>query len=527
MPTSSYTVYLLKNGLAAISDALDPEKQVVEHSITGMDGISGSLFLGRQNRGTPEWVEMVRPFLATPVDNVISASRSAVMIVLHGGHHFAFVFGHGKSLLKATAWERDFGLKVTLNRVDPDGLRSIDSKTYEDLVVSTRRQTSRSSSLNSFDLDVARALVRGVTGNAPPNAILRRLTGSDSLRLSTDLTFSDLPQLLTELLAAYVDTAYQANFGWIDNIREADSAKHPILDALLIADLATQGTQAYLAPAEVVSWDLIEAFNFTGGNGTDVSEDLLISTYLSIIARRGIALDVDKLKHHRVRIRNVGETKFENEWSVYDCLIWEASHGGNQYALFDGRWFEISAAYATVVNNYVARITANPITLLDALPDEDEGVYNARVETGDPVNFAMLDCVRFRPSNGSSDIEFCDLLVNSGKLVHVKKRSSSATLSHLFSQGSVACDVFLNDPPLRTLVRRKLARMQKASHAAIIPVARPVPSSYEVVYAVIAKPSRGQWPPRLFFFSAVNLMHHGSRIESYGFGVALQYVLQT
>ncbi|RYD81513.1 MAG: hypothetical protein EOP84_10885 [Verrucomicrobiaceae bacterium] len=158
MASYTFTIYLLK-AIQSSADAIDQEKRTTEHPVTGFDGVTGSLFLGNQNRGSPDWVSMVRPFVTPSLPEIYSASRPAVLIVNFRGKHFAFIFGHGKSLLKPTAWERSFGLRTTLNRVDPDGLRSVDSKTYDHLVVSTRRQTSRMSSINNFELDVGRALV--------------------------------------------------------------------------------------------------------------------------------------------------------------------------------------------------------------------------------------------------------------------------------------------------------------------------------------------------------------------------------
>jgi uncharacterized protein (TIGR04141 family) len=111
------------------------------------------------------------------------------------------------------------------------------------------------------------------------------------------------------------------------------------------------------------------------------------------------------------------------------------------------------------------------------------------------------------------------------QLVHVKKRSSSATLSHLFSQGSVSADVFLRDSVARRQVRAKLTALGKAAYVALIPTARPTPAQYEVIYAVITKDSTA-WPPPLPFFSAVNLMHHANRIQNLGFRVSLQHVKQ-
>ncbi len=525
---TTFTVFLLKPGLNQIQDAIDPDKSTTEHPLVGLAGVDGSLFLGPQNTRTPEWVATVTPFLNAPINGAISASRSAVLIVTHGGRKFAITFGHGKSLLNANAWERGFGLKVTLNRVNPDALRSIDSKTYEDLVVSTRTQTSKTSSLGSFDLDVGRILVRGVAGDAQNNAVFKRFVGADALRVTTTLSFANLPQILTELTAAYTSTAYRSNFGWIDNIKEADPSKHAALDARIVHELQAGGGDAYLAPADVVNWDEIEEFNYTGGNQDEVSADLSLPIYLAIVNRRGQVIDIEHLKSHRVKVRYENGADFRAEWSIYDCLVWETQFQGKRYVLFDGRWFQISATYVSRVEGFVTRISAgvNPTPLPDANPDEPEGDYNIRAQAANAAALALLDREPFRPSGATSSIEFCDLFSNDRKLIHVKKRSSSATLSHLFSQGSVSGDLFLNDKTIRTAVRRKLTSLGKAPHAALVPVARPTPNDFEIVYAVIAPPVNGQFPPRFPFFSAVNLMHHGTRIEGLGYRLSLQFIRQ-
>jgi uncharacterized protein (TIGR04141 family) len=165
------------------------------------------------------------------------------------------------------------------------------------------------------------------------------------------------------------------------------------------------------------------------------------------------------------------------------------------------------------------------VPLPDAKAGADESVYNAAVENGAPNDFALLDRQTVRPTGAASPIEFCDLLSASGHIVHVKKRSSSATLSHLFSQASVSCDIFLQDEAVRRDLSKKLKKMKKSAHAKLIPKDKPVASKYHVVYAVLAK-NKAVWPPELPFFSAVNLMHHAGRIQNLGFKVTLQHIKQ-
>ena len=86
-------------------------------------------------------------------------------------------FGQGRHQLHHEAFELDFGLKVTLNSVDADKLRSLDVRTIEEVTVHTRRQVSRSSSLDAFNVDIQRDLLGSVTGEPSDTSLAKRLTG--------------------------------------------------------------------------------------------------------------------------------------------------------------------------------------------------------------------------------------------------------------------------------------------------------------------------------------------------------------
>jgi uncharacterized protein (TIGR04141 family) len=469
---------------------------------------------------------MLNPFLTQEMPNVYTANISAVLIVQYQDRFFALTFGYGRNLLEPRFLVRDFGLRVTLNKVDPAKLRSVDSKIYDDMVVSTRRQTSQKTRVEAFELDVSRALLRGVTGEADEEDDFTRFTGSTSVQVTTELTFADLGEILDQLLEAYADSAYQENFAWVDNVQGVDSMLHAELDQQLIqaihdGDLAG----AYLSAPEVVDWERIHRFSYTHAGDVRYLE-LLLSDYLNVLEEHDIEVDIDALKRHRVRVQYDNDDTLHDKWCIYECLVWETTIGTRRFVLIDGLWFEIAPHYAAAVSNYVTSITANDIPFPDSAEGQGEDDYNAAVEAQDVQNFALLDRQTFTPTEAASPIEFCDLFSAAGHLIHVKKRSSSGTLSHLFSQGSVSSDLFLQDEQLRNAVRQRLNELDKPAQAALIPNDRPEPSNYEVVYAVIAPPVHGAWPPSLPFFSSVNLMHHAKRVQNLGFRVSLQYVRQ-
>jgi uncharacterized protein (TIGR04141 family) len=163
------------------------------------------------------------------------------------------------------------------------------------------------------------------------------------------------------------------------------------------------------------------------------------------------------------------------------------------------------------------------LSLPNAQSGEKEGDYNRRVASSNADLF-LFDQRLVKPEGSATQIEFCDLLSKSKQLIHVKRKTRSATLSHLFAQGVVAAPLFVQDAQLRKQVK-DIIREHAPSGGFLqhIPDARPRSADYEVVYAIVAKPS-ANWPLSLPFFSQVNLMHSCRLLDSLGFRFALQLV---
>ncbi len=82
------------------------------------------------------------------------ASSAAIWTVQAGERAYALSFGYGKSLLRPGTWEEDFGLRVTLNAVDPSRIRSIDRVKFDAISQHSQIQASREANIIEFGLDV-------------------------------------------------------------------------------------------------------------------------------------------------------------------------------------------------------------------------------------------------------------------------------------------------------------------------------------------------------------------------------------
>jgi uncharacterized protein (TIGR04141 family) len=531
MPSRTLSVFLGRPGFINPADFIGDESRAnaTVSVLTPRPGFSGTVFLASQSQGQPDWIDFLNGGLNTPLPPRHSASVSAVLVIKQSDRLFAFTFGHaGRGMLAGGSYETDFGLKVVLNRVDVNQLRSIDTKNFDDIVINTRKQTSRSSQLGAFGLDVSRDMLRAVVGDPADKTYFKRIAGSEAAVFTTELEFEDLGDICAELLEAYEATEYRVNFEWVDRVKEVrDAALRQTMDDSLLAALQNNAQGAmHLAPANVVDWEEVEAFSFTGSGRTlrCTYPELTLTGYLDTLGTTRLAtLTLPALQRHQVLIKYSHSPDPVPVFSVYECIVWDTQHGGQHYALMDGRWFEIEPSFATRTLAAAASLHVTGAYLLPASATQSEGEYNAAVGAAHP-SYAVMDCRNIRTDDMATPVECCDLFSDQREFIHIKKRTSSATLSHLFSQGSVSAELFMSSDSFRAKLRDQLTTDLKNAHAALVPVLRPDPSQFRVIYAIIARHDHQGHPPALPFFSAVNLVQHHQRLQRLGLAVNLRYI---
>ena len=529
MGSQRLTIFLLTTDVAEPGDALDPdaENSYGEQNISPSAGFEGVFYSKYNHPRFPEWVNYVAPALDTsPI--VKTASASGLVILKAADRYFALSFGFGRNFLDPSKIERRFGLKVALNRIDAQQIRSLDTKTFEDMVVSKTTQTSKNAELENFGVDAVRDLLRAVTGKPTDDSFGRTITGSDALVLTTKRPVEELPDLLGELLVAYEDDAYKARFEWIDHLAEVKApGTISALDRLLVSQLqAGDTTRTHMAMPENFSWDEILGFKI-GGVGRRQFDDLDLDDYLEALGEERSNLTLDQLKSRRVQVGWIKSGNFDTRWSIYNALVSEQDLGGKLFALIEGQWFEVAATLVAAVDTYLKSLPAPMTSLPPALKNEHEGMYNIRAaELSDDL--LLLDTKLARPADAGSSIEFCDLLSTRAEMIHVKRKSRSATLSHLFAQGNISANTLIGDGAFRDKVRLELEQLTGSDAARwldLVPPSdtRPDRARYTVHFAVLTN-SKGAGAGWLPFFSKLNLMQTARQIQSLGPAVVISRV---
>jgi uncharacterized protein (TIGR04141 family) len=506
------TFSLLKDGLEPSAALRDPD-DVAGFVVPALNPERPSLFVSARDPHPPWWQDFLSPHVDGQLRELWTASSSAVLLLEAAGRLFAVTFGQGRHLLDADAVEADFGLKVTLNTVRPDQLKSVDAKTIDETTLHTRRDVSRDSTFAAFDLDVTRDLLRSVTGTPPDETLARRLTGADAIALNTRAQVPELSALCERLLEAYESDAYKENFEFIDYLRpekrfgRVRELEQKLVDALNMHEL----DDVHLACPEPMDWLDVAGFRYSRDSDAELDADPRISAYLGAHGNEDI--DLDTLKADRLYAIRDSDGSSLREWPVYRCLVYETELDGDLYVLSAGDWFRVSLSFKDRVYAYANGLPKTSLALPDPDAGTDEDRYNRKAAAA--VDGLLLD--KELVFEGPDKMEICDVLTREPVLVHVKQRGSSSTLSHLFAQGMNCSERLLEDPDFRTAARAVIAGVD-AAFADVLPDRAPEPGEIEVAFVVITRSDRDT-PLTLPFFSVVSLRSAAMRLKALGYTV--------
>lgn len=512
------TAFLIKEDYEDFDSVIRDESFESEHDLNGDIPLEGKIFTGRNHANSPEWLDLLRTGTLDEIPNLINSSTRAVLLIRSHHRIFAFPFGFGRYMIEEESIVRDFGIKVVLNSVNPSKLRSIDTTTFDELTIHARTQTSRSTNVSSFGIDIVRDLLKAVTGQPNNENFGAVITGRDAVQFAYELDeFSNFEQICNYLHERYNSNEYQSSFDWFDNLQMvSDPTLQSILNGKLLEAISTRDeNRLHIAPPEVIDWMNIGGFTYTP-NG-DIKSDLLVSDYFGYLNQRD--LEFDTLKRQHINVWNNDRTEIGQKWRLYNCIVFETEHNEDVYILTVGNWFRIDTSFANTVKDYVQAIPNADIDLPLCRHGEYEGIYNDRVSI-ERDNIITLD--RKTITVEGNQIEICDLLTQRGQFIHVKPWKSSSTLSHLFSQGRVSAVTLLQDIGFRRDVRTAIEEIDP-TFVDVVNEASINPNDVEVVFAIIDSDHR-DLHERLPFFSKLNMMHTVRLLRNLRFKVSKLHI---
>jgi uncharacterized protein (TIGR04141 family) len=504
------SVYLLRDVVTDFETALRDPDSLTTYDLDPAAGLEGRLFVLPAEAKRPSWLPFLQSIASEPLAEYANQHVSAVLIVRRSGRMFALTFGFGRFLLDPDVIEPDFGLKVAAGLVDPDQINAVDSRILEATRVQVRRQVSRGTTTQTIGVEIAREILRALSGRTLDGAHGTKVSGSDSLALAGRFDPAAVRDRIDLFSRTYAEKAYRRRFPHLDRWQAVtDRGEIARLDHELESAVARQDDKLDLGVPEIVDWRAA-GFRFSREPETTNHPFPALPIYLATLGLTSPSL-ADLKRDRLILISGDIETP-ASTWPVYRALEWEAILDDHVYVLADGRWWMIDADYLGRIDARLALINHDPLDAPDADPREWEPDYTPRLAEH-RANRVVLDRKLARFEDESGTVEYCDVFTGERQFIHLKPDTQAAGVSHLIAQGAVSADLFRNSPSFRHGMRSFLRdRVGRPDLADLIPSAQPGMGEFEVVFALLSgRPDRAA--TNLPVFSRIHLARMADVIE--------------
>jgi uncharacterized protein (TIGR04141 family) len=511
------TIFLAKETITE-TQFLDQTDKPKKKSISIGGKVIGTLYYKASFKKEPRWLDFFESSVDKEEMGIFNAHSSAALIVTVDDRLFAVTFGFGRTLLCPAAYETRFGLKVALNCIDPKVIRCIDRQIFEGVTRNVREQVSLRSGIEEFGLDVEKDMLRAVVGSPRDSAFGTQLSGIDALFATVRTDLKGLPDLLKQYYDKSQDDSYKKDFPWVDNIsEERDKEKIEELQNKLVGEINSSNFERkWLAPPDLLDWNDFGGFRFGKDDRRELLSELTFQSYFDY-ARDPDELTLERLKSTHVSLISESTSVEKRKWPLFKCIYAELEDGETTYILNNGCWYKIDNDFVGSVNADVDNIMESACPRLPCPATIHEEEYNKKLAKHIP-GAACMDRKTISHGGGRSSIEFCDVITPNKQLIHVKPYSGSGTLSHLFSQGVVSGELFVQDAEFRKKLNKILPKEFKLEK----PLIRPRATEYEVAYFIISEES--ETALTLPFFSRITIRNAKRRLEAFGFKVTLSKV---
>ncbi len=366
MPTTkTFSLYLAKPGVEELDDILtENAKDLVERGrvkrITSDKFADDSVLLIFPGVPVkPKWVKHLEGTFDIK-DRLTSQSPCAVVVFKQDARVFALSFSYGHVYLDDAKTEADFGLKVAINAVSADKLRSVERSNIG-AAIRDFAQAAGQRELRAFGFDEALDLIRKVSGRATDDDFADLVTGARALRFSKKIEIADVPDAAVEALHLFGQNTYQDTaFKIIDFLSPVlDSELAAALDAGLVTAIKDGSDEFEIAIPDIVPTG-VGTFRFEKAGFSEYHPDLSLDLYRDELGDELAALTAEDIKKHRIAAYSDGGDVQIDSWSVRHALVGSITYGEERYALNEGVWYRIDQAYKDAADQVFERLRGGP-----------------------------------------------------------------------------------------------------------------------------------------------------------------------
>jgi uncharacterized protein (TIGR04141 family) len=517
-------IYLIKKEVRGYRECIKERAFFDEYDLRKELHIEGKVLVGKNKRTEPEWKIFLQDGIEGTIPKLVNASNRALVFFKVKDRWLVIPFGYGKYLLKDDVIDGDFGLRTALNLMDSDKILSLDRANIGDMTLQTRTQSSRRSTPEVFGIDRIRDLLRSITGTVSIDMLEkygRVVSGNEAIYISPKVKFHELPEMLDSLLVGYRMKKYKSRFGWIDNLKvERDPTVIEALREKAIKLLESQDdVKVHLASPFIIDWEIFESVSYTL-RGSEFPDLDIADLYKERSGSSGVG-SWENLKKWKLYVKNGGADK-KIDFPLWRFLNFQLEYGDAHYVFTLSNWYRVEKGYYNEVRDYCLQFAESDLKFPDARKGESEGDYNLRLAST-IADAICLDKKLVKSDTGRSEIEACDVLAPSGEFIHVKHRYSSASLSHLFSQGKVSANSLRKDRAFRKNLRAKIKSEGMSTDLVPLEERDLRPGNYTITFAMLSSNDVG-FVDDLPFFSLINFRLVAEELSTMGYTVKVKNV---
>ncbi len=518
----TFSCYLLK-------ETSNPENSLKEgHSLTRVQEESNHLpegailFIANNAEKSPWWREY------WGISKTLKQQQAAALIFLPIKNRWiTLTFGYIYHQLKDTSFVYDFGLRTTLNVLDPEKIKSTDILQPEN-AKRQKIQTPIASTLNYFDIAHDESIIKKLTGlvKREYKNLFSNITGADSLRISSKCSPEEIISLCQELYDIYTKEDFKKKFPNINNITPIkDPSVISLLNEKLLVDFNEGSMKLTLAIPEIYDDSKSFRIRYRGAGLSHSScEDVFIRDYRNYLKDRGnenAKGSIDDFHKHKMQLINENNQVIK-EYSIYKTFLYDCELENSSYHLCDGAWYLIDKDYIQKLSNKINKYFSDEkYDLLppNKFPREDD--YNNYVSKHND-GIICLDKKNISPKK-QYPVEPCDLITIYERrihLIHVKVSTRSSSLSHLFNQGLNSVELLRMEEEsqnklkclLEDIIDEKKANISLDNYKDLINK-----KEYVVVYGIVTKKANSNLDDlsrNLPIFSRITLYRTIKSLES-------------
>ncbi|MEU7100383.1 DUF6119 family protein [Streptomyces longwoodensis] len=511
------TVHLARENVADFSELIRPvyieSLGLKELEPAASLGFPAQAYIQQDKPTQPKWLDFLKPHFS--VNDIWNTSTSFVLLVKVSERIFALTFGmSGYNALDPAKLEKGFGLRVSANSVDENDLVTVDTRNLDAVTRQQRTHLSAGSRISEFSIPLEQDWVRRIQGKTGKLSHISSLAGADSLQVNISAPLKRLPAVLAELLERYKATDYKRGFPFLDYFQPLSEGSEVVsaLDETLLDWIKERRDgKISLAMPQIIDDEQVNHFEISARRKVVELDEVTLSgvyRFLDEFYEGDHPLGEIKV----VPVSDSGQAAGKKR-TLRDWVVCELEYSDKTYVLSLGDWYEVNRDYVASVNEAIRAIPdlTRDFNFEEWDPKEKEGEYNERV--AEKHGWVLLDKDNYYIGGPSQKIEICDLLTKDMHLICVKQQSSSATLSHLFSQGSVSAELYRGEPDYKARIYRDASEHWNE--------AIEEPSDGPVIVYAIANDRTGDLADNLFFFSKISLLFNARIVQRLGLGVAL------